>query len=82
MERKLNYIRNEIIKDELVLRELEPNEIPNGPNPPGYFFNNIEAKLDKAENEVTELSRNLEQLEQNSDGFVELRCVLENAQVI
>lgn len=79
LERKLNYIRKEVIKDEIEIRELAPNEIPTVPNPREFI--NLEAQFEKTENEVMELSENFSQLLQNQMELTELCCVLERTQV-
>lgn len=78
MERKLNYIKKEILKDELVLRDVDLNDIPKVPNPREFI--DLEAQFEKTENEVMELSENFSQLMQNFTELTELRCVLERTQ--
>lgn len=79
MERKLNYIRKEVMKDEIEMRDLANHEIPNVPNPREFI--NLEAQFEKTENEVLELSENFTQLLKNHMELTELCCVLERTQV-
>jgi V-type H+-transporting ATPase subunit a len=79
MGRKLNYIRKEILMDELELKEIGLNDIPHAPNPREFI--DLEAQFEKTENEVMELSENFAQLLTNFQELTELRCVLERTQV-
>ena len=79
MERKVNYIKKELIKDEMEVRELS-GDLPPVPNPREFI--DLEALFEKTENEILELSENFAQLLQNFQELTELRYVLERTQVI
>lgn len=79
MERKVNYIKKELIKDEMEVKELYGN-LPPVPNPREFI--DLEALFEKTENEILELSENFSQLLQNFQELTELRYVLERTQVI
>lgn len=79
MERKVNYIKSELIKDEMEVKELYEN-LPSVPNPREFI--DLEALFEKTENEILELSENFTQLLQNFQELTELRYVLERTQVI
>lgn len=78
MERKVNYIKNELIKDGMEVQELYQN-LPRVPNPREFI--DLEALFEKTENEILELSENFSQLLQNFQELTELRYVLERTQV-
>ncbi|KAL7024015.1 hypothetical protein ACKWTF_012872 [Chironomus riparius] len=77
MERKVNYIKKELIKDEMEVRELS-GDLPPVPNPREFI--DLEALFEKTENEILELSENFAQLLQNFQELTELRYVLERTQ--
>lgn len=77
MERKITYIRRELTKDEVVTPDLWDN-IPRTPNSREII--DLEAALEKTENEISELSENTQALLQNFMELTELRCVLEKTQ--
>jgi V-type H+-transporting ATPase subunit a len=79
MERKVNYIKTELIKDGNEVPELW-NNLPRVPNPREFI--NLEAQFEKTENEILELSENFSQLLQNFQELTELRYVLQRTQVI
>lgn len=79
MERKVNYIKNEIVKDGTPVPDLY-NDLPKVPNPREFI--DLEAQFEKTENEILELSENFAQLLQNFQELTELRYVLERTQVI
>ena len=79
MERKLNYIKKELTKDEITI----PDNIidtPRVPNPREFI--DLEAQFEKTENEVLELSENFSQLLTNYTELTELKYVLERTQVL
>lgn len=78
MERKVNYIKNELIKDGTDVPDLWTN-LPRVPNPREFI--DLEAQFEKTENEILELSENFSQLLQNFQELTELRYVLERTQV-
>ncbi|CAD7084738.1 unnamed protein product [Hermetia illucens] len=77
MERKLRYIEAEVRKDEVTIVELV-EDIPRAPNPREII--DLEAHLEKTENEILELSQNEVNLKSNYLELTELRRVLENTQ--
>lgn len=78
MERKVNYIKKELIKDGMDVPELW-NNLPKVPNPREFI--DLEAQFEKTENEIMELSENFSQLLQNFQDLTELRYVLDKTQV-
>lgn len=78
MERKIRYIEAEIKKDGLSLPDVANDDIPRAPNPREII--DLEARLEKTENEIAELSQNEVNLKQNFLELTELRQVLENTQ--
>lgn len=77
LERKIRYIEAEIKKDGIALPEIYDN-IPRAPNPREII--DLEAHLEKTENEILELSQNEVNLRSNYLELTELRKVLENTQ--
>ncbi|EAT42023.1 AAEL006390-PA [Aedes aegypti] len=77
MERKIGYIRRELTKDEVATPDLSDN-IPRTPNSREII--DLEAALEKTENEIIELSENSHALLQNFMELTELRSVLEKTQ--
>jgi V-type H+-transporting ATPase subunit a len=78
MERKLNYIEREVLKDEVNIPDVETADVPSAPNPREMV--NLEAQLEKTENEIQELSENSTALYQNFVELNELKYVLEKTQ--
>lgn len=78
MDRKVNYIKTELIKDGMDVPELFDN-LPKVPNPREFI--DLEAMFEKTESEILELSENFSQLLQNFQELTELRYVLERTQV-
>ncbi len=78
MERKVNYIAKELVKDGMEVKELI-NNLPPVPNPREFI--DLEAQFERTENEILELSENFSQLLQNFQELTELRYVLERTQV-
>lgn len=76
MERKLRYIEAEIKKDGVHMPDV--NELPRAPNPRDII--NLEARFEKTENEILELSQNAVNLKSNYLELTELRQVLEKTQ--
>lgn len=79
MERKVMYIKKELIKDGMEVVDLY-QDLPTVPNPREFI--DLEALFEKTENEILELSENFSQLLQNFQELTELRYVLERTQVI
>ncbi|XP_055851586.1 V-type proton ATPase 116 kDa subunit a 1-like [Episyrphus balteatus] len=77
LERKIRYIEKELTKNGIVLPELIDN-IPSAPNPREII--NLEAHLEKTENEMLELNQNEVNLKSNFMELTELRQVLENTE--
>ncbi|KAG5683160.1 hypothetical protein PVAND_012457 [Polypedilum vanderplanki] len=76
MERKVNYIKKELIKG-MEVKNLYYN-LPPVPNPREFL--DLEALFEKTENEILELFENFNQLLQNFQELTELRYVLERTQ--
>ncbi|CAH0407363.1 unnamed protein product [Chilo suppressalis] len=76
MERKLRYIEAEVHKDGVHVPEVK--EPPRAPNPREII--DLEAHLEKTENEILELSHNAVNLKQNYLELTELRHVLEKTE--
>lgn len=77
MARKVTVIRRELTKDEVSTPDLSDN-IPRTPNSREII--DLEAALEKTENEIMELSENSHALLQNFMELTELKNVLENTQ--
>ncbi|XP_055593419.1 V-type proton ATPase 116 kDa subunit a 1-like [Uranotaenia lowii] len=77
MERKIGYVKRELNKDEVPMPDLSDN-IPRTPN--NREIIDLEAALEKTENEIMELSENSHALLQNFMELSELRSVLEKSQ--
>ncbi|KAH8242005.1 hypothetical protein KR038_000287, partial [Drosophila bunnanda] len=78
MERRLRYMEAEMKKDELPLPELRPEDEPSAPNPREIV--DLEAQLEKTDNELRELSANGASLNANFRHMQELKNVLENTE--
>ncbi|XP_072940006.1 V-type proton ATPase 116 kDa subunit a 1-like isoform X1 [Epargyreus clarus] len=76
MERKLRYIEAEVHKDKVHVPHVK--ELPRAPNPREII--DLEAHLEKTENEILELSHNAVNLKQNYLELTELRHVLEKTE--
>lgn len=76
LERKLRYIEAEIVKDGVSVPEID--EIPKAPNPREII--DLEANLEKTENEIMELSQNAVNLKLNFLELTEMRHVLEKTE--
>ncbi|CAD7084736.1 unnamed protein product [Hermetia illucens] len=77
MERKLRYIESKLLKEEVAIPEMT-GDIPRAPNPREMI--DIEAHLEKVENEILELSQNEINLKSNFVELSEMRKVLESTQ--
>lgn len=77
MERKIRYMESELKKDGVPVRDLS-GELPMAPNPRETI--DLEAHLEKTENEILELSQNAVNLKSNFLELVELRHVLNKTQ--
>ncbi|KAH8334522.1 V-type proton ATPase 116 kDa subunit a1 [Drosophila kikkawai] len=78
MERRLRYMESEMKKDELTLPELRPEDEPSAPNPREIV--DLEAQLEKTDNELREMSANGASLNANFRHMQELKNVLENTE--
>lgn len=78
MERKLRYIEAEMKKDGVTLPPTPTQDTPRAPNPREII--DLEAHLEKTENEILELSQNAVNLKSNFLELTELRQVLEKTQ--
>ncbi|XP_055678370.1 V-type proton ATPase 116 kDa subunit a 1-like isoform X2 [Lutzomyia longipalpis] len=78
MERKLRYIEAEVKKDNVSIPDLPIQDAPRAPNPREII--DLEAHLEKTENEILELSQNAVNLKSNFLELTELRQVLEKTQ--
>lgn len=77
MERKLRYIEAEVKKDGVEIAEVY-EDLPRAPNPRDII--NLEARFEKTENEILELSQNAVNLKSNYLELTELKQVLEKTQ--
>lgn len=77
MERKLRYIEAEVKKDGVNVPEVF-DDLPRAPNPRDII--NLEARFEKTENEILELSQNAVNLKSNFLELTELKQVLEKTQ--
>ncbi|XP_073816258.1 V-type proton ATPase 116 kDa subunit a1-like [Musca autumnalis] len=78
MERQINFIRNEIEKDEISIPNLEPEAMPPTPKPRDVIT--LESQLEKNEHEISELSKNYTNLKTNYLELTEMLRVLEKTQ--
>lgn len=78
MERKLRYVEAEMKKDGVPVPDTPTQETPRAPNPREII--DLEAHLEKTENEILELSQNAVNLKSNFLELTELRQVLEKTQ--
>ncbi|XP_015604687.1 V-type proton ATPase 116 kDa subunit a [Cephus cinctus] len=78
MERKLRYIEAEVKKDGVAIID-DMVELPRAPNPREII--DLEAHLEKTENDILELSHNAVNLKSNYLELTELKHVLEKTQV-
>ncbi|XP_061377603.1 V-type proton ATPase 116 kDa subunit a 1 [Danaus plexippus] len=76
MERKLRYIEVEVHKDKVNVPAVK--DMPRAPNPREII--DLEAHLEKTENEILELSHNAINLKQNYLELTELKHVLEKTE--
>ena len=77
MERKLRYIEAEVKKDGVAIPDVY-TDLPRAPNPRDII--NLEARFEKTENEILELSQNAVNLKSNFLELTELKQVLEKTQ--
>ncbi|XP_076397650.1 V-type ATPase subunit a family protein Vha100-2 isoform X2 [Megachile rotundata] len=77
MERKLRYIEAEVRKDGVPIEE-NLTELPRAPNPRAII--DLEAHLEKTENDILELSQNAVNLKSNYLELTELQHVLEKTE--
>lgn len=78
MERKLRYVEGEVKKDSVQIPECSVDDWPRAPNPREII--DLEARLEKTENEILELSQNAVNLKSNYLELTELKHVLERTQ--
>lgn len=76
MQRKIRYVEAEVKKDGVKLKDCD--DVPRAPNPREII--DLEAHLEKTENEMMELSQNAINLKTNYLELMELRHVLEKTQ--
>jgi V-type H+-transporting ATPase subunit a len=76
MQRKIRYIEVEVKKDGVKVKDCE--DVPRAPNPREII--DLEAHLEKTENEIMESSQNAVNLKTNYLELLELRHVLEKTQ--
>lgn len=76
MQRKIRYVETEVKKDGVKIKDCD--EAPRAPNPREII--DLEAHLEKTENEIMELSQNAVNLKTNYLELLELRHVLEKTQ--
>lgn len=77
MERKLRYVEAELHKDDVNIPDAN-QDLPRAPNPRDII--NLEARFEKTENEILELSQNAINLKSNYLELTELKQVLEKTQ--
>jgi V-type H+-transporting ATPase subunit a len=76
MQRKIRYIETEVKKDSVKIKDCD--DVPRAPNPREII--DLEAHLEKTENEIMESSQNAVNLKTNYLELLELRHVLEKTQ--
>ena len=76
MQRKIRYVEAEVKKDGVKVKDCD--DVPRAPNPREII--DLEAHLEKTENEIMELSQNAVNLKTNYLELLELRHVLERTQ--
>lgn len=76
MQRKIRYVELEVKKDNVKIKDCA--DVPRAPNPREII--DLEAHLEKTENEIMELSQNAVNLKTNYLELLELRHVLEKTQ--
>lgn len=76
MQRKIRYVEVEVKKDGVKVKDCD--DVPRAPNPREII--DLEAHLEKTENEIMELSQNAVNLNTNYLELFELRHVLEKTQ--
>lgn len=76
MQRKIRYVEGEVKKDGVKVKDCD--DVPRAPNPREII--DLEAHLEKTENEIMELSQNAVNLKTNYLELLELRHVLEKTQ--
>lgn len=76
MQRKIRYVELEVKKDGVKIKDCD--DAPRAPNPREII--DLEAHLEKTENEIMELSQNAVNLKTNYLELMELRHVLEKTQ--
>jgi len=76
MQRKIRYVETEVRKDGVKIKDCD--DVPRAPNPREII--DLEAHLEKTENEIMELSQNAVNLKTNYLELLELRHVLEKTQ--
>lgn len=77
LERKLRFIEKEMKKNDIKLQDVENQDSIKAPFPRDII--DLEARLEKTENELLELSQNEVNLAQNYVELTELKLVLESA---
>lgn len=77
LERKIRYIEKEMSKNDIKVIDVENQDAIKAPYPRDII--DLEARLEKTENELLELSQNEANLAQNFLELTELKLVLESA---
>ncbi|XP_014220372.1 V-type proton ATPase 116 kDa subunit a-like isoform X1 [Trichogramma pretiosum] len=77
MERKLRYITEEVNKDNIIIMDLFG--LPRAPLPREMI--NLEAQIEKTESDISELTQNAKNLQRSVLDLIELRIMLEAADV-
>jgi hypothetical protein len=77
MERRLELVRRELVKDEIEIQDVD--ETPR--HPTAREINDLEALIERNEQEIMELTENFSHLLDNQRTLVEYRSVLETAEV-
>ncbi|XP_030382848.1 V-type proton ATPase 116 kDa subunit a [Scaptodrosophila lebanonensis] len=78
MERRIRYIENELRKDDVKPPKMTEEQEPGAPNPREII--DLEAQLEKTENELRELASNGASLNANYRHMQELKNVLQNTE--
>jgi V-type H+-transporting ATPase subunit a len=77
MERRLELVRRELVRDEIEIQDV--TETPR--HPTAREINDLEALIERNEQEIMELTENFSHLLDNQRTLVEYRSVLETAEV-
>ncbi|XP_063230708.1 V-type proton ATPase 116 kDa subunit a 1-like [Bacillus rossius redtenbacheri] len=75
MERKIVYMEEEVVKDDIAVPEVDGSDLPPAPDP--REMKELETQLEKLETEVVELSQHSRNLHLVHQELTELKLVLE-----